>query len=86
MEVRNLRNAVVQGHQKCDPIQPRSLCFRSSSDGYPVDVLAPQMQIPHPAKYGRVPIEGEILSSKRRDFTESAIIEQLRAYHFRYPG
>jgi hypothetical protein len=44
------------------------------------------MQIPHPAKYGRVPIEGEILSSKRRDFTESAIIEQHRAYHFRYPG
>jgi hypothetical protein len=36
------------------------------------------MQIPHPAKYSLVPVEGEILNSKRRDFTESAIIEQHR--------
>jgi hypothetical protein len=39
------------------------------------------MQIPHPAKYGLVPVEGEILNSKPRDFTESAIVEQHGPKH-----
>jgi hypothetical protein len=29
-------------------------------DGYPVDVLTPRLQIPHPAKYGLVLVEGAI--------------------------
>jgi hypothetical protein len=45
-------------------------------DGYMVDMLASRVQIPHPAKYGLVPVEEEMLRSKPRNFTESAIIEQ----------